>query len=367
MTETTQGSPSRPCSTSGERSRLRPGVPRPALVPDDVRLPRGRGRLRGLLAPARARVRRLVPGADQGARVDSAALHLVRRRRAQRRLQLPRQARRGRPGRPGRLPLGRRARRRDARPHLRGSAARGLPARERRSGSSASARATASGSTWGWSRSCRSRCSRARGSARPTSSSSAASRPSRSPSGCATRARRLLITQDEGWRKGAKVPLKANADEAAAQAPSIERLVVLRRTGDPVPWNDARDVWWHDLVDDAARVVRARADGRRGHALPPPHVRHDREAEGRAAHERRLPPARVGHAQVDLRHPRRLGLVVRRRHRLGHRPLATSSTARSTTARRASSTRATPPTPTGTATGRSSSATASAPTTRRRR
>jgi acetyl-CoA synthetase len=60
---------------------------------------------------------------------------------------------------------------------------------------------------------------------------------------------RALITQDEGWRKGGKVPLKANADEAAAMAPGVERLVVLRRTGDPVPWNEKRDVWWHELAE----------------------------------------------------------------------------------------------------------------------
>jgi acetyl-CoA synthetase len=61
---------------------------------------------------------------------------------------------------------------------------------------------------------------------------------------------KVLITQDEGWRKGTKVPLKENADQAAAEAPSIERVVVHRRTGDPVPWDDPRDVWWHDLVAD---------------------------------------------------------------------------------------------------------------------
>jgi len=59
---------------------------------------------------------------------------------------------------------------------------------------------------------------------------------------------KVLITQDEGWRKGAKVPLKRNADDAAAQAPELERFVVLRRTGDDVPWDEERDLWWHDLV-----------------------------------------------------------------------------------------------------------------------
>ena len=63
---------------------------------------------------------------------------------------------------------------------------------------------------------------------------------------------RVLITQDEGWRKGGKVPLKSNVDMAVAQAPDVEHVVVHRRTGDPVPWERDHDVWWHDLVADVA-------------------------------------------------------------------------------------------------------------------
>jgi acetyl-CoA synthetase len=65
---------------------------------------------------------------------------------------------------------------------------------------------------------------------------------------------KVLITQDEGWRKGGKVPLKVNADEAAANAPSIERLVVYQRTGDDVPWTKGRDVWWHEAVEAESDV-----------------------------------------------------------------------------------------------------------------
>ena len=61
---------------------------------------------------------------------------------------------------------------------------------------------------------------------------------------------KVLITQDEGWRAGKVVPLKRNADEAVAGAPTIEKVVVLRRTGNDVPWSDGRDVWWHELVYD---------------------------------------------------------------------------------------------------------------------
>jgi acetyl-CoA synthetase len=60
---------------------------------------------------------------------------------------------------------------------------------------------------------------------------------------------KLLITADGFYRRGKVVPMKATADEAVALAPSVERVLVLRRTGEPVAWNAARDVWWHALVD----------------------------------------------------------------------------------------------------------------------
>jgi acetyl-CoA synthetase len=60
---------------------------------------------------------------------------------------------------------------------------------------------------------------------------------------------KVLITQDEGWRAGKVVPLKQNADDAVADTPSIEKVVVLRRTGNDVPWTEGRDVWWHDLAE----------------------------------------------------------------------------------------------------------------------
>ncbi|MBA3365105.1 MAG: acetate--CoA ligase [Actinobacteria bacterium] len=58
----------------------------------------------------------------------------------------------------------------------------------------------------------------------------------------------VLITQDEGWRRGARVPLKRNADEALAASPGVRHSVVLRRTGGDVAMAEGRDIWWHDLV-----------------------------------------------------------------------------------------------------------------------
>jgi acetyl-CoA synthetase len=57
---------------------------------------------------------------------------------------------------------------------------------------------------------------------------------------------KLLITADEGLRGGRKVPLKVNADEALRKVSSIERVLVVGRTGGEVPWTEGRDRWLHD-------------------------------------------------------------------------------------------------------------------------
>jgi acetyl-CoA synthetase len=59
---------------------------------------------------------------------------------------------------------------------------------------------------------------------------------------------RLLITADGGWRRGQKVPLKHNADEAVASCPTIEHVVVVARTGDDVPMTQGRDLSYTGLV-----------------------------------------------------------------------------------------------------------------------
>jgi acetyl-CoA synthetase len=63
---------------------------------------------------------------------------------------------------------------------------------------------------------------------------------------------KVLITADGGWRRGAAVPLKANADAALADTPTIEHVVVVRRTGEDVAMQEGRDVWYHDLVPSAS-------------------------------------------------------------------------------------------------------------------
>ena len=60
----------------------------------------------------------------------------------------------------------------------------------------------------------------------------------------------VLITQDEAWRRGQTVPLKATVDEAVAESPLVRSVVVLRRTGGEVPMQEGRDVWWHEVATD---------------------------------------------------------------------------------------------------------------------
>ncbi len=59
---------------------------------------------------------------------------------------------------------------------------------------------------------------------------------------------KVLITGDGAWRRGNIVPLKETADAAVAECPSIEKVLVLRRTEQDVEMTDGRDVWWHDIV-----------------------------------------------------------------------------------------------------------------------
>lgn len=63
---------------------------------------------------------------------------------------------------------------------------------------------------------------------------------------------KLVITADGGFRKGGVVALKANVDDALKETPSVEHVVVFRRTGQHVPMKEGRDHWWHTLMDNAS-------------------------------------------------------------------------------------------------------------------
>ena len=64
----------------------------------------------------------------------------------------------------------------------------------------------------------------------------------------------LIVTADEGMRGGRPVPLKKNADEALKKCPTVEKCIVLKRTGGDVNWEDGRDVWYHEAIANASTV-----------------------------------------------------------------------------------------------------------------
>ena len=63
---------------------------------------------------------------------------------------------------------------------------------------------------------------------------------------------KVLVTQDTGVR-GTKndIPMKANADKAVKNTPSIEKILVVKRTGSPIEMESSRDVWWHEAIASA--------------------------------------------------------------------------------------------------------------------
>ena len=63
---------------------------------------------------------------------------------------------------------------------------------------------------------------------------------------------KLLITQDTAFRGDRSgIPMKANGDAAIVECPSITGVIVVRRTGDPVDFDESRDVWWHKAMATA--------------------------------------------------------------------------------------------------------------------
>jgi acetyl-CoA synthetase len=60
---------------------------------------------------------------------------------------------------------------------------------------------------------------------------------------------RMVITADGGYRRGAAAALKVNVDDALRQCPDVQSVLVVRRTGQDVAWEEGRDHWWHDIVD----------------------------------------------------------------------------------------------------------------------
>ena len=253
-----------------------------------------------------------------GARlVEPAVRQVVRRRQAQRRLQLRRPPRRGRQRRPRRLPLARRGGR-GARRHLRRPAPRRPEARQRAEGprrlQGRRRRDLPADDPRGRGGDARLRADR-RDPQR---------RVRRLQRRVGQGADRVLRGQDADHRRRRPPQGQDGADQGAGRrgdrrprGHDRRRPARRQRRADegrarPLVPRGARE---------GRRRVPGRADGRRGPALHPLHERLDGEAEGHPAHDRRLPDRRRLHARGGVRPQARGGrLLVRGRRRLGHRP-----------------------------------------------
>jgi len=63
---------------------------------------------------------------------------------------------------------------------------------------------------------------------------------------------KVVITADGGYRRGAPSALKPAVDEARSKTDVVQHVLVVRRTGQDIPWDDSVDVWWDDVVGKAS-------------------------------------------------------------------------------------------------------------------
>ena len=62
---------------------------------------------------------------------------------------------------------------------------------------------------------------------------------------------KILVTADGSFRRGKTIAIKDNADRALPNMPNIEKVIVVKRTGQPVQMNESRDIWYHDALANA--------------------------------------------------------------------------------------------------------------------
>jgi acetyl-CoA synthetase len=67
---------------------------------------------------------------------------------------------------------------------------------------------------------------------------------------------KIVITADGGYRRGGTVALKKNTDEALKSCPFVSTVIVYKRTGQEIAWQNERDIWWHDFVQKGDAYIK---------------------------------------------------------------------------------------------------------------
>lgn len=68
---------------------------------------------------------------------------------------------------------------------------------------------------------------------------------------------KMVLTSDGNYRGAKQIPVKEVVDEALEKTSSIEKVIVLNRTGDKVDMKEGRDIWWHDAIEGQSKEFKA--------------------------------------------------------------------------------------------------------------
>jgi len=63
---------------------------------------------------------------------------------------------------------------------------------------------------------------------------------------------KYVVCADEGYRGGKTIPIKANVDQAAMACPRLEKVIIIKNSGNPIDWHEDRDIWYHEAMTEAS-------------------------------------------------------------------------------------------------------------------
>jgi acetyl-CoA synthetase len=68
---------------------------------------------------------------------------------------------------------------------------------------------------------------------------------------------KVVVCADEGYRGGKVIPIKANVDQALTECPDVDKVIVIKNSGNPVVWDEHRNIWYHAAMATASDICPA--------------------------------------------------------------------------------------------------------------